>query len=351
MSEVNKNMNTIPEKNKASGLSYVYTECGLELPVLDITHPLYTESIKEESLEALCKESAQRARSMKEMPDTQKMVIVEKSYIFGKYFHKDPTAAYLSGMSTYMLKLGPGLIGGGEERNIDRMIAMGVVSIAARMRLRDICRLQANTLIPRLMTSPGKELCLVNIAGGAAADSINTLILILVEDQSLLKNRKIEINVFDIDIHSTTFAGRCLEALKAPGCHFHGLDISFNHIKYNWADTRDLIDILAKKKDCVLTGTSEGGLFEYANVEEIKNNLDAIYDNSPDDLHFTGSVIHDIDTVDPTMAAMAEESRGSLQLWGIQGLRSILEKTNWKLDITMDKNPVYGVFTLKKELN
>ncbi len=349
MSEVNKGMSTVREKNKVSGLSYVYTECGLELPVLDITHPLFTASINEESLEALCKESAQRAKSMKEMPAAQKMVMAEKSYIFGRYFHKDPNATYLSGMSTYMLKLGPNLIGGGEERNIDRMITMGVISVAARMRLRDICRLQANALVPQLMTSPGKDLCLINIAGGAAADSINTLILVLAEDQALLKNRKIEINVFDIDTDSPTFAGRCLEALMAPGSHFHGLDITFNHIKYNWTDTRDLIDILAKKRDCILIGTSEGGLFEYAGDEEIINNLDAIYDNSPDDMQFFGSVIHDIDTVDPTVVAMAEESGGSLQLWGIAGLRSILEKTKWKLDNTTDKNPVYGVFTLKKD--
>jgi len=342
-------MNPIPEKNKVPGLSYVYTDCGLELPVLDITHPLFTASINEESLEALRKESPQRAKSMKEMPAAQKMLIAERSYIFGKYFHKDPTATYLSGMSTYMLKLGPGLMGGGEERNIDRMIAVGVVSIAARMRLRDICRLQANALLPQLKTSPGKELCLLNIAGGAAADSINTLILVLAEDQSLLKNRKIEINVFDIDTDSPHFAGRCVETLKAPGSHFHGLDISFNHIKYNWADTGNLIDFLAKKRDCILTGTSEGGLFEYASDEEIINNLDALYENSPAHMQFSGSVIHDIDNVDPTMAAMAEETRGALRLRGIKGLETILENTKWKLNHTTDKNPVYGVFTLKKE--
>jgi hypothetical protein len=349
MSDNNKNMNTIPEKNKVSGLSYVYTDCGLELPVLDITHPLFTASINEEGLEELCKESAQRAISMKEIPDAQKKLILETSYIFGRYFHKDPHATYLSGMSTYMLKLGPHLIGGGEERNIDRMISKGVISVAARMRLRDICGLQANALVPQLMTSVQKELCLINIAGGTAADSINTLILIKKENQSLLKNRKIEINVFDIDTDSPNFARRCLETLKAPGCHFHGLDISFNHIKYNWVDTGNLIDILAKKRDCILIGASEGGLFEYASDEEIINNLDALYDGSPGDMQFTGSVIHDIDKVDATMAAMAEESGGYLRLRGAEGLKRILEKTKWKLDKTKDKNPVYVVFTLKKD--
>jgi hypothetical protein len=135
MSEASRNVSTIPERNKVSGLCYAYTECGVELPVLDITHPLFTASINEEDLEALCEESAHRARGMKEVPDAQKMAIAERSYIFGRYFHKDPAATYLSGMSTYMLKLGPNLIGGGEERNIDRMIAAGVISVAARMRL------------------------------------------------------------------------------------------------------------------------------------------------------------------------------------------------------------------------
>jgi hypothetical protein len=198
------------------------------------------------------------------------------------------------------------------------------------------------------MSSPGKELCIVNIAGGAAADSINTLILVLREDPSLLRNRKIEINVFDIDTDSPGFAGRCIEALEALGSRFHGLNISLNHVKYNWADTRDLVDILARKRDCVVIGTSEGGLFEYASDEEIIDNLHAIHENSADDMRFSGTVIHDIHTVDPTMAAMAEESRGSMQLRGIAGLRSILERTRWKLENTVDKNPVYGVFSLKK---
>ncbi|UCH93587.1 MAG: hypothetical protein JSV88_25400 [Candidatus Aminicenantes bacterium] len=350
MSDIDKNMKVIPEKNKVSGLCYVYTDSGIELPVLDITHPLFISSINEEGLEDLCKESAQRAESMKAMPDAQKQAIIEKSYIFGRYFNKDPNAKYLSGMSTFMLKLGPHLIGGGEERQIDRMMSMGVISVAARMRLRDICRLQADTLIPQLMTSPQKKLCFINIAGGAASDSINTLILVQEENQSLLQNRKIEIIVFDVDTESPNFAGQSLEALKAPGCHFHGLDISFNHIKYNWADTGELSNILPGKRDCILVCTSEGGLFEYGSDEEIINNLDALYDNSPDDMRIIGTFILDIDTVDPTMAAMAEESGGALRLPGTEGFKRIIEKTEWKLDSTKtDKNPIYAIFALKKE--
>jgi hypothetical protein len=65
-------------------------------------------------------------------------------------------------------------------------------------------------------------------------------------------------------------------------------------------------------------------------------------------VHFAGTVIHGIDKVDPTMAAMVEESPGLLHLRGIDGMISLLKKTKWKPDKAMDKNPVYAVFTLKK---
>jgi hypothetical protein len=47
----------IPEKNKVPGLPYVFTDTGLELAVLDITHPLFETSIDPSSL------AEQRTRS------------------------------------------------------------------------------------------------------------------------------------------------------------------------------------------------------------------------------------------------------------------------------------------------
>lgn len=349
MSDSEKNNKKIPENNKVPGIAYAYTECGLELAVLDITHPMFVKSINEEGLAELCKQSAQIAKSAKAMSEAQRNAVMEMSFIFGKYFHKDPDANYLSGMSTYMLKLGPYLLGGGEERNMDRMIAMGVSSVSARMRLRDICRMQADALIPQLAAAPQKELCIINIAGGAASDSINTLILILKENKSLLENRKIEINVFDIDSDSPDFGRRCVEALKAPRYHFHELDISYNHIQYDWADPKVLAGFLAKRKDSILTCTTEGGIFEYASDAHIINNLDALYNNSDENMRVTGSFFYDIDTVEPTIPAMAEASGGGLRFLGTAGMESILAKTKWKIEnIIKEKNPVYIILTLKK---
>jgi hypothetical protein len=169
------------------------------------------------------------------------------------------------------------------------------------------------------------------------------------EDPFLLKRRKIEINVFDIDSDGPLFALRCIEALKAPGCHFHELDVSFRHIKTNWADTRDLYDVLSKRKDCLLMTASEGGLFEYGSDDEIIANLDVLYENSPDDMRITGSIMRDILAVDPTIPAMAESSRASWRYLGKEGLERLLEKTQWVRENIIEENPVYAIFTLKKK--
>jgi hypothetical protein len=44
-------------KERIRGLAYARTDNGLELPVVDITHPLFISSIDEESLDELRKNS------------------------------------------------------------------------------------------------------------------------------------------------------------------------------------------------------------------------------------------------------------------------------------------------------
>jgi hypothetical protein len=217
------------------------------------------------------------------------------------------------------------------------------------MRFKDMCILQADILIPELKKSSHKKLCFINIGGGTASDSINTLILILKENQSLLENRKIEINVLDIDTWGPNFARRCIEALKAPECHFHNLNIFFNHINYDWADTRKLTNLLSKKKETIVMCASEGGLFEYASDAEIINNLNSLYENSPDNMQVVADTFHDINTVDPTMPVAGEVCGMSFRFLGTEGLKRILEKTNWKLDSIQEENPIYVVFALKKD--
>ncbi|MCG2817276.1 MAG: hypothetical protein L6425_15245 [Candidatus Aminicenantes bacterium] len=347
MNDYGEKYQRIPEPNKVSGLSYVFTDTGLELPVLDITHPLFEASIDEKILTELCAKSPQAAAMMKMMPDAQKKMIADHSYIFGTHFYETP-AAYLSGMGTYMLKLGPQLIGGGEERKIDRMATMGVSGIAARMRLRDLCRLQTEALSPQLRVRPGDRLCLINIAGGAASDSINTLRLIQEEDPSLLMDRRIEIHLFEIDALSSRFAEKSVKALKEPGCAFQKLDLTYQFHRTAWSETAELTNLLISRGNDIVVCSSEGGLFEYGQDEDIHAVLKTLNDHSSGSTIAVGSALLDRGRIDPTITAMAETSGAALRFLGKEGIQDILAPTGWAMDGLYQNNPVYLVFRLKK---
>jgi hypothetical protein len=341
-----------PEKNQIPDLVHAFMDNRIELPVLDITHPQFLSSIDEDHLEEVSKASIQKMLALGEMSDAQKKTYYErlsKSYIFGRIFMRDPDANFLNGMSTYVYKLGQNLIGGGQDRELDRSLSMGIGGVAVRMRIRDLCRLQADAVIPQLESSPQKNLCFINIAGGAASDSINTLILIVKENSSLLNNRKIEINVLDIDTIGPHFAPCCIEALKTQAHHFHGLDIAFHHIPHDWKDTDGLIPLLSDKKDYIVMCASEGGLFEYGMDEDIIRNLNVLYDHSPDSMRIAGTIIHDTDKVDATVPATAKATNAGLRFLGVNGLTDILERTDWRFESVQEKNPIYVIFTLKKD--
>jgi hypothetical protein len=53
-------------KNKKPGLSYAFTGNGVELPVLDITHPLFISSIDEVKLKEMLKKAEKNAEETAE---------------------------------------------------------------------------------------------------------------------------------------------------------------------------------------------------------------------------------------------------------------------------------------------
>ncbi|MCX6227003.1 MAG: hypothetical protein NTV01_20020, partial [Bacteroidia bacterium] len=172
----------ICERNKLKGLSYAFTANGIELPVLDITHALFTDSINQEKLNMMLKDivkhGKKRADGFNRMPGFIKNFLAKRSYIMAGFLLKDTDDKFLSGISTLMLKLGPGLIGKGKRKFLDRLASQSFGAVTLRMRVRDISMLQAEVLIPQLVQSPGKNLCFVNVAGGTACDSINAIIII-----------------------------------------------------------------------------------------------------------------------------------------------------------------------------
>lgn len=346
-------MNTrVLERNKIAGISYAFTDNGIELPVLDITHPLFSVSINEDKLQGMITEIEQkgeeRAESFRRIPAFIKNYMAKRSYIMAGFMLKDTEDTYLSGMSTLMMKLGPGLIGKGRGKLLDRLGSKALGAVLLRMRVRDICRLQSDILNTQLIEEKNKNICFINIAGGAACDSINSLITIFKRDPSLLLNRDIEINVFDIDGFGPSFARNCVESLKSPGSYFNGLKISLNHIYYNWNDTKPLRELLLNRRDWLIIASSEGGLFEYASDEDIIRNLSILYENTPPDTKIAGSVIRDLKSVDPGIVAALKLTDIKARLLGEEGLKETLKKTAWTIESLLENNPRYLVFALGK---
>ncbi len=345
----------IYEKKKIPGVFYAFTDNGIELPVLDVTHPLFIESINEEKLNNMLKEIVkkgdERAENFNKMPFFIKNFLAKRSYIMAGFLLKDTDDTFLSGMSTLMMKLGPGLIGRGRKKFFDRLGSKSFGAVALRMRIRDMCKLQTEILIHQLIKSKRNNLCCINIAGGTAGDSINTLINIYKKDPSLLKERNIEINVLDVDKFGPNFANSCVESLKTYGGYFHDLNISFKYINYNWNNTAQLAQLLSDRKDWLKICSSEGGLFEYASDEEIVQNLNTLYNSAQNDMKIVGSLIRDINTVDPGILAAMKITKIKARLLGLDGLKNILEKTKWIIDSVIEDNLRYVVFSLKKKFS
>jgi hypothetical protein len=340
-------------RNKFPELSYAFTLNGVELPVLDTTHPLFSKCTDEKVLEKLLpyveKNAEKNAGKFNKIPAFIKKYLAKRSFAMAELLQMNDESSYASGITTLMMKLGPDLIGKGKKRFWDRQVNKGFGALVIRMRVRDISNCQAEALKPLLIKSPGKDICFINIAGGAASDSINALFLIQKEDPELLKKRKIEISVLDIDTFGPSFADRSITALKEHGGRFNGLDITLRHINYDWNHTESLAELFSERKEWLQICSSEGGLFEYCSDEVIIRNLDTIHNNSNDNIIVTGSLLHDIKTVDAGMiAALKISANIKPRFLGIAGLKRIAEQKKWKIVSTTEGNPRYLVFSLKK---
>lgn len=123
-----------------------------------------------------------RAESFNKIPAFIKNNMAKRSYIMSGFILKDTEDTFLSGMSTLMIKFGPGLIGKGRRKFFDRLGSKAFGAILLRMRVRDICKLHTDILETQLIKEKNKSLCFINIAGGAACDRINALITVYKKD-------------------------------------------------------------------------------------------------------------------------------------------------------------------------
>jgi hypothetical protein len=137
-------------------------------------------------------------------------------------------AAFLDGMSTYVMKLGADNLVPPYDCPMDRRVAASPNLTLLRLRTQQVARLIADGVAAELAKAVAAPLHLINIAGGPAIDSLNALILLNKREASLLR-RPIVIHVLDLDDAGPFFGNNALTALKADSGPLAGLDAVFDH--------------------------------------------------------------------------------------------------------------------------
>ncbi|HEX2995887.1 MAG TPA: hypothetical protein VHP14_13765, partial [Anaerolineales bacterium] len=237
---------------------------------------------------------------------------------------------FMSGLNTYLLKLGPDNLGDSYASDIDRRIAASLPALSARLRLQDIARFLAEGLIPSLQANARAALHLLNIGGGPAIDSMNALIVLQREQPGLLSGRHITIHSLDLDDAGPRFGARALHSLMEAGGPLHRLEIDFQHVKYDWSDVstlRRLVNSFDSRNGVIVSASSEGALFEYGSDEEIEANLRVLHENTP-----AGSVIvGTVTRADDTGRLFNGASRAAVNLRGLEAFTALSLRAGWKI--------------------
>ncbi|MET0594809.1 MAG: hypothetical protein ABW133_19060 [Polyangiaceae bacterium] len=282
------------DRRRIRDVFYAATSDGSELPVIDVTHPAFAPLFDEGAMEKQFSRFTQSERLRAKVPgflqQAMLALLARRSRLAHALFHA--SKGVVGGMTLYVAKLGPDMLGPAYANFIDRRIASAPPSWMSRVRLEDMARLLARGVAPALAAKPGRPVHFFNIAGGPGADSWNALLVLQKENAALLAGRTITIHVLDLDHEGPAFGARALAALRGDGGPLRDLDVHFRHVAYDWREPERLRALLADSgaKEAVLAVSSEGGLFEYGSDDEIADNLRSIRDLGPDDSAVVGSV-------------------------------------------------------------
>jgi hypothetical protein len=330
------------EEDKVEGLLYALADDGMRLPVVDLSNPAFVTEFSPVELDALTRRYLRAMRLLRWMPGFLVRAMSRRSLLLGE---SAMSQGFLTGMATYLHKLGPDLLPA-RCTSSDRRLAAGLMAVAIRLRLRAMSELLAETLAAVASARPGAPVQVINIAGGPATDSLNALILATSRDANLLRDRAVSVELFDLDDTGPRFAQCCLAALSAEGAPLQGLPAVVRHSYYNWADPsvlrRDLTD--PTPEGAVMVGSSEGGLFEYGKNEEVAENLETLRDITPRDFAFVGSSFRSGALWDMALrvSPLHLANRTFCQLV------PLVNDAGWTIDRVVEGNPQYQVFRLSK---
>lgn len=325
-----------PEVNKRTGVFYAFTRDGVELPVVDVTDPAFAISITDSEQHAMVERFLQDGIPLAKLPKPLRELALRfllRQSVLAQGIDQ-ARGSFMSGMQTYLLKLGPEMLGSAYAKPIDRQIAGTLPSFCVRLRLQDMAELMAETLLPLLSEAPIRPLRFVNIAGGPAMDSLNALIVVNRKRPGVLAERAIEIDVLDLDQAGPAFGESALAALSQSNAPLHGLRIAFNHRPYNWACGEDLTGLMQRTKleHPITICSSEGGLFEYGSDEEIVSNLRTLRSQA-NVVAVTGSVTRSDEPVQQLRKATTAKTRPR----GLTVFRNLISPTGWAIERVIER--------------
>ena len=320
----------ILEENKQPGVHYAFTEDGIELPVVDVTHPAFALTLSEAEQRTMLEKFLQEGVPLAGLPKPLRKLFLRfllRGSILAQGVRK-AQGSFMSGMNTYLLKLGPHMLGSAYTKPIDRQIAAALPAMAVRLRLQDVSHLLADSLLPALSGDPRRPLELINIAGGPAIDSLNALILLAKHAPGILAGRAVSIDVLDLDGSGPTFGEAALAAVSVEGGPLFKSNIAFRHVRYNWAEVVNLKQILheARAKGALVICSSEGGLFEYGSDEEIEANLRVLRAASE-----VVAVIGSVTRADEPMQKLRETSTAATRPRGLDIFSRLASKAGWNI--------------------
>ncbi len=332
-----KSLTVVPEKHKKPGLCYVLADDGIELPVIDITHPAFALEPSEEELRREVERALSELERVGRMPPLARRLLLALSLKGSRLAAgiRSSAGTYLSGMSTYLLKLGPDNLGRCYAKRVDRRIAASLPCLSVQLRLKDTARLLADGLKPLLARDSARPLYLLNLGGGCASDTLNALVLLSREERKLIAARQVSIDVLDRDEVGPAFGGRALLALRAEAAPLHGLSVALRPVALDWSDGGRLRELLeaATSARAIIAVASEGGLFEYGSDEEIEACLALVARYGPEDVVVVGSVTR----IDGAASLLNRASQAAMVHRGLPSFEELARRSGFRVHRRIDR--------------
>lgn len=305
---------------------FATTNEGHRFPILDLTHQAFKVRSDPAFLDELLAKYAAADRRQRRVPTAlQKWLmrnLARRSPLMKALIQ--PESDHFDGLSTYVIKLGDKNLPPPFDGRLEKRIAGSPHALLTRVRMQQIAGMMADTIRTDPLFRGAQTLHFLNIAGGPAFDSINAL-LALAQDAPELLDRRIEIQVLDLASSGAAFGRASIAELTRPGGPLAGVDVTLNHIAYDWNDTRPLEAVLEtiRAQNGLALLSSEGGLFEYASDAAVVDNLTLLAQFGDVARYVYGSV-----TVDATTIANAYFT---LQRRGLRGFIPIASAAGWEL--------------------